>query len=87
MYLSIDEKQVEYEVIAVKIITDSSNNEHMKLIFYSDEDFVNHAAKMINGSLYTSNATVTKDDRLLVLQVCYYDPPGSYLIVICKEKK
>ena len=59
----------------------------MKLIFYSDEDFVNHAAKMINGSLYTSNATVTKDDKLLVLQVCYYNPPGSYLIIICKEKK
>lgn len=86
VYLSIDEKQVEYEVIAVKIITDG-NNEHMKLIFYNDEDFVNHAAKMINGSLYTNNATVTKDDRLLVLQVCHYDPPGSYLIVICKEKK
>ena len=29
---------------------------------------------------------ITKDDRLLVLQVCHYDPPGSYLIVICKEK-
>ncbi len=87
VYLSIDEKQIEYEVIAIKIITDKNNNEHMKLIFYSDEDFVNHAAKMINGSLYTSNATVTKDDRLLVLQVCHYDPPGSYLIVICKEKR
>lgn len=86
VYLSIDEKQIEYEVIAVKIITDG-NNEHMKLIFYSDDDFVNHAAKMINGSLYTNNATVTKDDKLLVLQVCHYDPPGSYLIVICKEKK
>lgn len=87
VYLSIDEKQVEYEAIAVKIITDASNNEHMKLIFYSDDDFVNHAAKMISGSLYTSNANVTKDDRLLVLQVCHYDPPGSYLILICKEKK
>ena len=86
VYLSIDEKQIEYEVIAIKIITDG-NNEHMKLIFYSDDDFVNHAAKMINGSLYTNNATVTKDDKLLVLQVCHYDPPGSYLIVICKEKK
>ena len=86
VYLSIDEKQIEYEVIAVKIITDG-NNEHMKLIFYNDNDFINHAAKMINGSLYTSNATVTKDDKLLVLQVCYYDPPGSYLIVICKEKR
>ena len=86
VYLSIDEKQIEYEVIAVKFITDG-NNEHMKLIFYNDNDFVNHAAKMINGSLYTSNATVTATDKLLVLQVCYYDPPGSYLIVICKEKK
>ena len=86
VYLSIDEKQIEYEVIAIKIITDG-NNEHMKLIFYSDDDFVNHAAKMINGSLYTNNATVTKDDKLLVLQVCHYNPPGSYLIVICKEKK
>ena len=86
VYLSIDEKQIEYEVIAVKIITDG-NNEHMKLVFYSDNDFVNHAAKMISGSLYTSNATVTKDDKLLVLQVCHYDPPGSYLILICKEKK
>ena len=86
VYLSIDERQIEYEVIAVKIITDG-NNEHMKLIFYNDNDFVNHAAKMINGSLYTSNATVTATDKLLVLQVCYYDPPGSYLIVICKEKK
>jgi SrtB family sortase len=86
VYLSIDEKQIEYEVIAVKIIKDG-NNEHMKLIFYSDDDFVNHAAKMINGSIYAHNQTVTKDDKLLVLQVCYYDPPGSYLIVICKEKK
>lgn len=86
VYLSIDEKQIEYEVIAVKIITDG-NNEHMKLIFYNDNDFVNHAAKMINGSLYTNNATVTKDDKLLVLQVCYYNPPGSYLIIICKEKR
>jgi hypothetical protein len=59
----------------------------MKLVFYNDNDFVNHAAKMISGSLYTSNATVTKDDKLLVLQVCHYDPPGSYLILICKEKK
>ena len=86
VYLSIDERQIEYEVIAVKIITDG-NNEHMKLIFYNDNDFVNHAAKMINGSLYTSNATVTATDKLLVLQVCYYDPPGSYLIVISKQKK
>ena len=72
-------------MIAVKIITDG-NNEHMKLIFYSDDDFVNHSAKMLNGSLYVSDDKITKDDRLLVLQVCHYDPPGSYLIVICKEK-
>ena len=86
VYLSIDEKQIEYEVIAVKIITDG-NNEHMKLIFYNDDDFVNHAANMINGSFYTNNATVPTADKFFVLQVCYYNPPGSYLIIICKEKR
>lgn len=86
IYLSIDEKQIEYEVIALKILRDG-NNEHMKLIFYSDEDYISHVNKLLNGSLYAYNATVTVYDRLLVLQACHYDPPGSYLLLICKEKK
>ena len=33
------------------------------------------------------NIEITTSDNLLVLQVCHYNPPGTYLLVICKEKK
>lgn len=86
VYLSIDERKIEYEIVAVKIIKDK-NNEHMKLIFYSDEDFVSHINKMVDGSLYSRISSISKDDKYLVLQACHYDPPGSYIIIICKENK
>ena len=54
IYLSIDEKKVHYEVIAVKIVNDS-NNEHMKVIFRSDEDFLNHVGRLLRDSLYKDN--------------------------------
>ena len=88
VYLSLDERQVHYEIVAVKILPDSSNNEHMKVIFYSQQDYLNHLSRMLENSLYRSeNAYFTADDRVLVLQICHYDPMGSYLLVICKEKK
>ena len=87
VYLSIDERQINYEVVAIKIVTDG-NNEHMKLLFSNDADYLQHINKLLNGTLYTSeNASFTVNDRMLVLQVCHYNPMGSYLLVICKEKK
>lgn len=86
VYLSIDERRIEYEIIAVKILTDG-NAEHMKLLFKNDEDFVSHVQKMITNSLYVNpNLTISRYDRILVLQVCHYNPPDSYLLVICREK-
>jgi sortase B len=87
IYLSIDEKQIHYEVIAIKIIT-NQDNEHMKVIFYSDEDYLNHVTKLLKNTLYKeNNMTISKDDKLIVLQVCHYNPEGTYLLVIGKEKK
>ncbi|MBQ6323429.1 MAG: class B sortase [Bacilli bacterium] len=83
-YLSIDEKQIEFEVIAIKIIT-NADNEHMKLVFYNDNDFIQHSAKLLSNTLYSRDDDIKKTDRLLVLQVCHYNPEGSYLLVICKE--
>lgn len=87
IYLSIDERQVHYEVVAIKILTDG-NNEHMKLNFSSDADFLQHINRLFSGSLYMSDhASFTAQDRLLVLQVCHYNPMGSYLLVFGKEVK
>lgn len=85
IYLDIDERQMKYEVIAIKIIT-KADNEHMKLVFYSNDDFIQHADKLLSNTLYKNqNLKITSSDRLLVLQVCHYDPVDTYLLVIAKE--
>lgn len=87
IYLSLDEKQVHYQVIAVKIVN-NSDNEHMKVIFYSDEDFLNHTKKLLTNTLYIEdNLKISKDDRLIVLQACHYNPRNSYILIIGKEVK
>ena len=85
VYLSIDEEQMKYKVIATKIIN-GSNNEHMKLIFYSDEDYLQHVSKLLQNTTYMDSTTEIKvTDQILVLQVCHYNPPNTYLLVICKK--
>ena len=57
----------------------------MKVSFSSDSDFKKHADKLLSDSLYRDQSEkVAKKDRLLVLQICHYDPMGSYLLVIAK---
>ena len=85
IYLEIDERKLIFQVIAIKIIT-NNDNEHMKLVFYSDEDFLNHSKKLLDNTLFKENTEITASDRLLVLQACHYNPMGSYLLVIAKEK-
>lgn len=87
IYLSIDEAKLHYKVIAVKII-DGTNNEHMKVIFRSDEDFIQHIRKLFQNTLYKeSNFEITSEDRIIVLQVCHYNPPNTYLLIIGKEER
>lgn len=87
VYLSIDERQIQYEVIAIKIIM-GDNNEHMKLIFKDEMDYLQHVNKILSNTLYKEdNISISTSDRILVLQVCHYNPMNSYLLVICKEKK
>jgi SrtB family sortase len=86
MFLSIDEKKIEYEIVAIKIIT-SEDNEHMKVIFSSDEDYLSHINKLLNNTLYKNDdLEITTKDKIIVLQVCHYEPANSYLLVIGKAK-
>ena len=85
MYLSIDEGKYKYRVEAVKIVT-AADPEHMKVIFFSDADFVNHTRKLYQNTTYIREDTkVSKDDKLLILQICNYNPQNSYLIIIGKQ--
>ena len=84
--LDIDEKRLHFNVIAVKIIN-NSDNEHMKLVFYSDDDFLNHINKLLNNTVYKDNVSITASDRILVLQACHFNPKGTYILIIAKEVK
>lgn len=85
IYLSIDQTQKKYKIIAVKII-DNTNNEHMKVIFYSDEDYLRHVSKLLQNTLYKdSDIKIDAKTKLLVLQACHYNPPDTYILVIGKE--
>ena len=84
IYLDIDEKEIHYKVFSIKIVT-NNDNEHMKLIFYSDNDYITHINKLLTNSLYQDSINIEPNDRILVLQACHYNPIGSYLLVIGKE--
>lgn len=86
IYLNIDEKRIEYEIIAIKIVI-NGNTEHMRVAFTDEEDFLNHMNRLLSDTLYVnSDLKITKDSKILVLQVCHYNPLNSYLLVICQEK-
>lgn len=85
IYLSIDEKRMKYETVAIKIVT-NSDPEHMKLLFYGDQDYLTHTNKLFNNTVYKEeNLKITAQDSLIVLQICNYNPQNSYLLVIGKK--
>lgn len=83
--LYTDKELIKYKVIAVKII-DGSNNEHMKLVFKDETDFLDHTSKLLDDTLYKdSDIKLDKKLKLLVMQVCHYNPPDTYLLIIGKR--
>jgi len=81
--LDVDEKSINYEAVAVKIIT-NSDNEHMKLSFNNESEWTNHLNKLLNNTLYNDQKPL-ENSQILVLQVCNYNPPDTYLLIICKR--
>jgi len=88
VYLSIDEKLLHYEAVATKIVYGAEDNEHMKVIFKDQYDYIQHTQKLLENvyNVDSSAADFSHGERMLVLQICHYDPEGSYLLLICKEK-
>lgn len=85
MYLSLDEGYYQYRVEAIKVVT-ASDPEHMKVVFYSNDDYLKHAQKLYQNTIYLrDDTTITVNDKLLILQICNYNPKNSYLLVIGKQ--
>lgn len=72
-----------YNIMAVKVIT-NADPEHMNLEYNNDSEWRNHLDKLLSNTLYI-DSSLSVDDRFIVLQICHYNPWGSYLLVIAKE--
>lgn len=87
IYLSTDQKKIHYEIIGIKIINDA-NNEHMRISFRDNNDFKEHTNKLLTDTLYKiDNLEIKETDKIIVLQVCNFNPIDTYLLVIGKEMK
>lgn len=86
VYFSTDLARYKYRVIAVKIVT-NSDNEHMKVKFDDDNDWLQHTRKLLSNTMYIDkeHSFVGINDKLLILQACHYNPMNSYILIICKR--
>ena len=76
-------KVTNYKIFSVIIVSDG-NNTHMKLKFDNDS-WLEHLAWLKDNSLYDTLVEVSFDDKIIVLQTCYFNPDNSYLIISAKE--
>ena len=84
VYLYTKEKKLEYEVYAVKIIT--NDNEHTVLDSNDDTRWNQHLKKLLTDTKYCKgNCALDNNDKLLILQTCNYQPRNSYILLILKK--
>ena len=65
-----------YEIFSVKIVKKNSN--HMD-INNKDKNM-----KEFNKSIYNTGVSANKEDKILILQTCNYNPKNTYILVIAK---
>ena len=82
--LQTENSLMKYEVVAIKIIT--TDNEHTVLDSKSEERWNAHLSHLLEDTKYCKkDCQLTKEDQLLILQTCNYDPKGSYILLISKK--
>lgn len=52
---------------------------------FSDLEYNEHLEYLKKQSIYDTGVSVNDGDEIIVLQTCYFDPVGSYLIVAAKK--
>lgn len=82
IFFQTDEHLYRYQIFSVYIATE--DYQHVNLNF-TEEAYARHLAWLKEQSLYNTLVGVSPYDEVLVLQTCYFDPVGSYLIVVGKK--
>ena len=86
IYLYTSDRVIEYEVYAIKIV--EKDKEHMILDASNDDLWQSHLDKLLtNTKLCKGKCKLSKNDNLLILQTCNYNPVNSYIVLITRKVK
>ncbi len=83
--LKTDKKAFSYKIFFVSIVP-KGNNEHM-IISYQGDPFLNHINLMRSNALFDTKEEITKQDDILILQTCLFNPEGRNLLIGAKKIK
>ena len=72
-----------YEIFSVKVTDDE---EHLKVKFSNDDDYLKHLKRLKNNSLYEEDINLNASDEILVLQTCIFNNPNGALLIINYRK-
>ena len=82
IYFRTMDKRNHYLIFSVYIAT--SDYRYINLEFTNDQ-YGYHLQYLKDKSIYETGINVDGDDEIIVLQTCYYNPMGSYLIIVGKK--
>ena len=82
IYFRTKDKRNHYLIFSVYVAV--SDYRYINLEFTNDQ-YGYHLQYLKEQSIYETGITVDSDDEIIVLQTCYYNPMGSYLIIVGKK--
>ncbi len=80
--LYTDEDTVTYKIFSVMIVT---NDYQYYLVDFEDSQWPIHLYNLKKSSIYDTGVSLDKNDEVLILQTCFYEPIGSYLVISAKK--
>ena len=81
IYFYIDNDVLIYKPVIVKVIT--TDYEYTRLVFNNEEVLKKHLKNLSSNTMYCNgDCSISEDKDIIILQTCYYDPVGSYLLLI-----
>lgn len=81
IYIKTVDDEYHYKIFSVYIAVTDYRHVNLKL---AGDKYTNHLSWLKSQSIYDTSVEVNDED-ILVLQTCYYEPMGSYLIVAAKK--
>ena len=81
IYFYVENDVLIYKPIIVKVIT--TDYEYTRLNLSDQQVLKKHLKNLTSNTMYCKdNCSISEESDIIILQTCYYDPTGSYLLLI-----